>query len=59
MGPASKKVAGIYQEMLSQLGPELEILRRAAPDLIEKTAGPVIAEGISRVRAGGSRPGRV
>ncbi len=52
VGPTSKKVAGIYREMLAALGPELEILRKTGTDLIQKAAGPVIAEGVSRVRAG-------
>ena len=52
VGPASKKVAGIYLEMLDRLGPELEILRRIEKERIEEAAGPVIAEGVARVREG-------
>ena len=52
VGLGSKKVAGVYSQMVGELGPELEILRRVEPEAIEKTAGPVVAEGIVRVRAG-------
>lgn len=50
--PASKKVQADYERMLQTLGPELFILREAQPDEIEREAGPLVAEGIRRLRAG-------
>lgn len=41
-----------YEELLLQLGPELYILREAPLDDIARIAGPSVAEGIRRLRAG-------
>lgn len=49
---AGVKVAAQYTSMLQQLGPEFSILREIAPEDIERVAGPCVAEGIRRLRAG-------
>lgn len=46
------KVQLIYQSMIKNLGPELEILLDISLERIEKTGIKEIAEGIRRVRAG-------
>ncbi len=48
----SAKTVQLYEHMLKTLGPEFEILRTAPADIIEQTAGPCVAEGIRRLRAG-------
>lgn len=50
--PASKKVQANFERMIQELGPELFILREARPEDIELAAGPLVAEGIRRLRAG-------
>ena len=50
--PASKRVQADYERMIRELGPELFILREAQPGDIELAAGPLVAEGIRRLRAG-------
>jgi len=52
VGPASKKVAQAYEQMLEDLGNEMAILRDVEIDEIERHAGSLIAEGIRRVRDG-------
>ena len=52
METASVKVKEKYGELLHSLGPELFILREAPLDDIERKAGPLIAEGIRRLRGG-------
>ncbi len=49
---ASARVTRQYEAMLQTLGPEFTILRELPLGMIEQTAGPCIAEGIRRVRAG-------
>ena len=49
---ASGKVGSQYDDLLRTLGPELFILREAQPGDIELAAGPLVAEGIRRLRAG-------
>lgn len=49
---ASGKVKKKYDQLLQQLGTELFILREAVLADIELVAGPCIAEGIRRLRAG-------
>jgi uncharacterized protein (TIGR00375 family) len=49
---ASVKVKEKYDDMLHSLGPELFILREASPGDIELKAGPLVAEGIRRLRSG-------
>lgn len=50
MGVSSKKVQQEYKNLLTQIGNELYILLEAGLDLIRKTSGDNIAEGINRVR---------
>lgn len=52
VGAASKKVQRLYEQMLRDLGPELGILRETELSEIAAAASPLIAEGISRLRAG-------
>jgi PHP family Zn ribbon phosphoesterase len=49
---ASKKVKEKYSDLIHNLGPELFILREAQISDIEFKAGPLIAEGIRRIRTG-------
>jgi len=49
---ASVKAVRQYDALLEKLGPEFTILRELDLDILERTAGPCIAEGIRRVRAG-------
>jgi uncharacterized protein (TIGR00375 family) len=48
----STRVSVIYMKMIEKLGPELFILRKAEINDIQKAAGALLAEGISRVRSG-------
>lgn len=50
--PASKKVEQAYFSLLQTLGPELYILREAPLQDIQQAAGPLLAEGVRRLRAG-------
>jgi len=52
LSPASKQGQRIYQDLLRRIGPELFVLRLAPLEDIEKQAGPLVAEGIRRLRAG-------
>ena len=52
VGPDSKAVAAVYQKLLARLGNEFYILMDATPEEISPVAGPVVAEGIRRMRAG-------
>lgn len=49
---ASKKVGGLYDDLIRALGPELFILRDAELGDIDLTVGSLVAEGIRRLRAG-------
>ena len=52
LSATGSKVTTQYESMLRQLGPEFSILREIAPEDIERIAGPCVAEGIRRLRAG-------
>lgn len=49
---ASKRAEREYMRMLSELGPEFEILRRLPLEEIRRVSGARIAEGIGRLRGG-------
>lgn len=49
---ASAKVGERYNSLIHNLGPELFILREAPLADIERKAGPLVAEGIRRLRCG-------
>lgn len=49
---AAKKTQEQYFSLLRELGPEFSILRELPLSQIEKAAGPLMAEGIRRMRAG-------
>ncbi len=49
---SSKGTLALYEDMLSRLGPEFYILREAPAADIQRAAGPCVAEGIRRLRAG-------
>lgn len=52
VGPTSKRVQSVYEQMLSTHGAELKILRELPIEEIAKTGDPLIAEGIRRMREG-------
>ena len=52
VGPNSKRVQTEYLRLLGRLGPELEILRAIPLEDISAAGGPVLAEGIRRMREG-------
>ena len=52
LSAASKKTAAQYEALLSKLGPEFYILREAPLEDIRHAAGPLIGEGIKRLREG-------
>jgi DNA helicase-2/ATP-dependent DNA helicase PcrA len=52
VGPASQKVDMLYQKLVQNVGGEFTVLLDAPLDRIEKTAGPMAAEGVRRVRSG-------
>ena len=49
---AGAAVGQAYEAMLAQLGPEFAILRELPLEDIRRVAGPCVAEGVRRVRAG-------
>ena len=49
---AGKKAAETYERMTGALGPEFAILREVPVEDIRKAAGPLVAEGIRRLREG-------
>ena len=52
VGPNSKRVQTEYLRILGRLGPELEILQATPLEDISAAGGPVLAEGIRRMREG-------
>lgn len=52
VGPNTKRVQGVYQNMLQDIGPELTILRSTSIETIAQKADSSIAEGIRRMRSG-------
>lgn len=52
VSPASKRVEAVYFDLLRQFGSEFSILRTLDPEQLESYAGPVISEGIRRLRSG-------
>ena len=52
VGPKSKRVRAVYDRLLAEVGTELEVLRRAGLETIESCAGPLVAEGVRRMRCG-------
>ena len=51
-GPATKGVRQALERLLETLGPELYILRQAPLEDLARAGGPLLAEAISRMRAG-------
>lgn len=49
---ASKRTAALYDKLLQELGPEFYILLEAPVGEIALAAGPMVAEGIRRLRLG-------
>lgn len=49
---ASKRTMALYERALAELGPEFRILRETPLSDIELVAGPSVAEGVRRLRAG-------
>ena len=52
LSAASKKVEAQYFSILRSIGPELYVLRQAPLDDIARKAGPLVAEGVRRLRGG-------
>jgi uncharacterized protein (TIGR00375 family) len=52
VGPGAKQVQQQYDTLLSKLGAELTILQETPLDAIERVGGPLLAEGIRRIRQG-------
>ena len=52
ISPTGKKAAEQYEHMIKVLGSEFTILREIPVEDIKKAAGPLIAEGIERLRKG-------
>ena len=52
LSSGSKKVDAQYRQALKKLGPEFYILREAPLEDIRRAAGPLVEEGIRRLRAG-------
>jgi PHP family Zn ribbon phosphoesterase len=52
VSPSSKKVVALYDQMLSTLGSEFNILLEVSLDDIKACAGDNMREAISRVRTG-------
>jgi len=52
ISPAGKKAVEKYGHMMEALGSEFTILRETPVEDIRKAAGPLIAEGINRLRKG-------
>lgn len=50
--PASKKVQGMYQQLLSKLGSEFFILRKAPPEELRAAGGNIFSEIVEKLRAG-------
>ena len=51
-GPKSKKVTGEVGRLVAALGPELSILRDVPLDDVRRVGGPLLGEGITRLRRG-------
>jgi DNA helicase-2/ATP-dependent DNA helicase PcrA len=49
-GPSTKKVATVYEDLLSALGPEIPILMDTPLEVIQRVAGPFLAKAIERMR---------
>jgi DNA helicase-2/ATP-dependent DNA helicase PcrA len=52
VGPKSKAVTAVVNNLVNQLGPELDILEQIPVDEIARTTPPLVAEAINRVRRG-------
>ena len=59
VGAQSKKVQSAYMRLLHELGSEFDILRRRSPSELESAGPPLLAEAVTRLRAGrvAMRPG--
>ena len=49
---AGKRSGALYERMLRELGPELMVLQERELEDVRRTAGPCVAEGLRRLRAG-------
>lgn len=56
VGAGSKRVNKAYEALLKELGPELTILQETPIEDIEAAGGPMLAEGVRRMRAGEISP---
>ncbi|MCA1905853.1 MAG: UvrD-helicase domain-containing protein [Desulfarculus sp.] len=51
-GPRTKGVLQAQAELIRRLGPELQVLRQASLEDLNRVGGPVLAEAVRRMRAG-------
>src|SRR5690606_34709728 len=51
VGPKSRRVEREYARLLDRLGPELDLLRDAPLEDLDRAGGPILAEAVRRVRA--------
>jgi uncharacterized protein (TIGR00375 family) len=51
-GPASKAVERSYDKVIATLGPELFVLQQAPVEDVARTASPLLAEALARLRRG-------
>ncbi len=52
VGPKSKTVQGSVADLVTRLGPELEILETVPPEDVRRNADPLLAEALDRLRQG-------
>jgi len=52
VGPNTKTVQRKYEDLVSQVGPELYILEHAPLEDVKRAGSSLLAEGISRMRKG-------
>ena len=52
VGPGSKKVQAMAARLLTELGPELTVLKEVPLEEIDRVGGAVLTEAIRRIRAG-------
>jgi len=52
VGPKTKTVTRLYDRVVREIGPELDVLRTVPPEDIESAGTPELAEAVRRMRAG-------
>lgn len=52
VGVGSRKVEGVYEQLVKTIGPEFKVLLNTPTEELDKVADPKVIEGITRVRSG-------